>query len=182
MRRNWEEEQAVQLFFEEYEAIRLTDYLGLEQEKAAIEMNVSRPTFTRIYEVARRKMANALVDNLPLKVAGGNVSFEHQWFRCLNCDTTFRETNVNKGEICPVCFSSSVEHINGTLGQSKNNSTRESGMGEFGVCVCPACGNRKEHIAGVPCKSLLCEICQVNYVRENSAHHHALVNLKIKKK
>ncbi|HAG16999.1 MAG TPA: hypothetical protein DCG69_10855 [Bacteroidales bacterium] len=181
MRRNWEGEQAVQLFFDEYEAIRLTDYLGLDQENAAIEMNISRPTFTRIYEDARRKMAKALVDNLPLKVAGGNVSFEHQWFRCLLCDTTFRETERNNGETCPVCSSAKIEHINLTLGQTIPASNQKSGLGEFGFCVCPACGNKKEHTAGVPCKSLVCEKCHVNYVRENSGHHLALKSLKNKK-
>ena len=42
--------EPVILLFEEYESMRLADYLGLTQEQAAEKMNVSRPTFTRIYE------------------------------------------------------------------------------------------------------------------------------------
>ena len=37
------------VLYEEYEALRLAAYSGLKQEEAAKIMNVSRPTFTRIY-------------------------------------------------------------------------------------------------------------------------------------
>ena len=37
------------LLLEEYEAIRLLDYQMMNQEQAAWEMKVSRPTLTRIY-------------------------------------------------------------------------------------------------------------------------------------
>ncbi len=42
------------LHFDEFEAIRLLDYLGMTQAEAADKMNVSRPTLTRIYEKARK--------------------------------------------------------------------------------------------------------------------------------
>ena len=46
---------------DEIEAIRLADFEGLYQEDAAKEMEVSRPTFSRILSSARKKIANALI-------------------------------------------------------------------------------------------------------------------------
>ena len=42
----------------EYEAIRLTDYEGMDHSKAAKLMKISRPTFTRLIEKARKKTAD----------------------------------------------------------------------------------------------------------------------------
>ena len=44
--------EPVVLLFEEYEAIRLADYENLTQEEAAKKMDISRPTFTRVYDKA----------------------------------------------------------------------------------------------------------------------------------
>ena len=49
------------LTYDEIEAIRLADFEGLYQEEAAKEMEVSRPTFSRILNSARKKIANALI-------------------------------------------------------------------------------------------------------------------------
>lgn len=49
------------LLDEEMEAIYLMDILNLYQEEAAIRMEVSRPTFTRILKNARQKLTRALV-------------------------------------------------------------------------------------------------------------------------
>ena len=46
---------------DEIEAIRLADFEGLYQEEAANEMEISRPTFSRILNNARKKIANALI-------------------------------------------------------------------------------------------------------------------------
>jgi len=46
---------------DEMEAIRLADFEGLYQEEAANQMEVSRPTFSRILANARKKIANALI-------------------------------------------------------------------------------------------------------------------------
>jgi predicted DNA-binding protein (UPF0251 family) len=76
---------SVTLLLEEYEAIRLLDYDGLTQEQAAEQMNVSRPTLTRIYEKARQAIAKAFVEGKMLAIEGGNVQFESQWYRCKRC-------------------------------------------------------------------------------------------------
>ena len=41
--------EAVELTVEEYEAVRLMDYLGLNQEEASAQMGVARTTVQRIY-------------------------------------------------------------------------------------------------------------------------------------
>lgn len=53
---------SVTLLYEEMETLRLCDYLGMKQEDAAELMKVSRPTFTRIYEKARRTVATAFAE------------------------------------------------------------------------------------------------------------------------
>ena len=75
----------VTLLYDEYEAIRLVDYEGLHQEQAAKQMNVSRPTLTRIYEQARKTLAQALVEGSMVNILGGNVQFDREWFRCRRC-------------------------------------------------------------------------------------------------
>ena len=75
----------VTLLYDEYESIRLLDYEGMNQDKAAEQMNVSRPTLTRIYEQARKTIAQALVEGKAIVIEGGNVHFEKQWFRCKRC-------------------------------------------------------------------------------------------------
>ncbi len=73
------------LAFDEYEAIRLLDYDGLNQEQAAEKMGVSRPTLTRIYEKARQKIAQAFVEGKMIVINGGNVQFDSLWYRCTKC-------------------------------------------------------------------------------------------------
>ncbi len=57
---------------EEYEAIRLIDWEGLSQEETAQEMGVARSTVQRIYEKARKKLADCIVNGKALKISGGN--------------------------------------------------------------------------------------------------------------
>lgn len=63
------------LHLDEFEAIRLADYEQLYQEDAATRMSVSRQTFGRIVDSARRKIADALIHGKALKIEGGEVSF-----------------------------------------------------------------------------------------------------------
>lgn len=79
---------AVMLHLEEYEAVKLQDYDGLSQAETAEKMGVSRPTVTRIYESARRKIAKALIEGLPILIEGGNYKFRGSWKRCCKCRKT----------------------------------------------------------------------------------------------
>jgi predicted DNA-binding protein (UPF0251 family) len=65
--------EQVILTLDEVEALRLADLNGLYQEQAAQEMKISRPTFSRIVEEARRKVADALIHGKALRLEGGTV-------------------------------------------------------------------------------------------------------------
>ncbi len=79
------EVESVKLQFDEYESIKLVDYGYLSQEAAAKKMDVSRPTFTRIYNSALKKIAKAFVECLSIEIEGGNVEFEKEWYKCKKC-------------------------------------------------------------------------------------------------
>ena len=66
--------EEVLLGFDEAEALRLADLEGLYQEAAARRMGVSRPTFSRIVESARRKTADAILNGKALRIEGGEIS------------------------------------------------------------------------------------------------------------
>ncbi len=76
----------VLLTLDEYESLRLADLEGLYQEKAASQMNISRQTFGRIVEAARRKVADVLVNGKTLRIEGGPVSVRAaESARCPRC-------------------------------------------------------------------------------------------------
>jgi predicted DNA-binding protein (UPF0251 family) len=67
----WGKEEIV-LPIEGLEAIKLSDFQGLDQETAARMMNVSRQTFGRILAEARAIVADALVMAKTLRIEGGH--------------------------------------------------------------------------------------------------------------
>lgn len=58
----------VVLRMDEYEAVRLKDLEGLEQEECAKRMNISQPTFHRLVVSARKKISDAIVHGKAIKV------------------------------------------------------------------------------------------------------------------
>ncbi len=64
---------------DELEALRLADLQGLYQEQAADQMKISRPTFARVIESARKKVADALINGKALRLEGGPVIHVAGW-------------------------------------------------------------------------------------------------------
>ncbi len=60
--------EEVSLSLDEVEALRLADLEGHYHEEAAHQMKVSRATFGRILNGARRKVAEALIRGKALKI------------------------------------------------------------------------------------------------------------------
>ncbi|MDD3403732.1 MAG: DUF134 domain-containing protein [Hespellia sp.] len=73
------------LTIEEYEALRLIDYVGNSQQEAAAQMNVSRTTIQVLYAEARKKLARFLVEGASLHIQGGNYELCNQTKSC--CDS-----------------------------------------------------------------------------------------------
>lgn len=60
------------LTVDEYEVIRLVDYEKQTHEQCAAQMKISRTTATEIYESARSKVADCLVNGKALSISGGH--------------------------------------------------------------------------------------------------------------
>ena len=105
--------QGVALSVEEVEAIRLKDLEGLEQEECAEKMRISRPTFHRILESGRKKLADALINGKAIQIEGGNFGLPQSRFKCNNDGHEWNvpfEVLANKAPLsCPVCFSGNIQ-------------------------------------------------------------------------
>jgi uncharacterized protein len=106
-----------QLAVDELEAIRLKDLEDLDQEEAAKRMEVSRATFQRVLESARRKVAEALVKGMAIRVEGGHYSFPqgNRLFKCEACGHQW-EVPFGTGQrgidmACIACASREVHRI-----------------------------------------------------------------------
>jgi predicted DNA-binding protein (UPF0251 family) len=64
--------EEVVLTVDEFEAIRLKDLEGLEQIEASDRMKISQPTFFRLLDSARKKIADAIVNGKAIKIEGGS--------------------------------------------------------------------------------------------------------------
>ncbi len=62
------------LKYEEFEAIRLTDYVGLDQKDSARFMDISQQTFSRLLKSARKSLAKALVKGEIIQINGGHYT------------------------------------------------------------------------------------------------------------
>lgn len=93
---------------EEYEAIRLADYENLKQEEAAKKLDVSRPTFTRIYNSARKKIALAFAEGKVLSFQNHTTTTPKEKscskksiLECISCGYSMRTCRINI--TCPQC-------------------------------------------------------------------------------
>lgn len=110
--------EEVNLTIEELEAIRLKDLEGLDQEKCATQMGISRTTFQRVLYVARSKIAEALVKGKAIRIEGGDFEMPQvRRFKCAVCGHEF-EMPFGTGQrgadlACPNCGKGPVRRING---------------------------------------------------------------------
>ncbi len=111
--------EPVMLLYEEYESIRLSDYEGLTQAQSAERMKVSRPTFTRIYEKARRTIAQAFVEGKAIFIEGGNYHTDDCWYKCERC----LKLNISKtaSKTCSYCHSDTLRRLNKTIITNEND-------------------------------------------------------------
>lgn len=66
--------ESVEMSIDEYEVIRLIDLQGYTQEECAAQMDISRTTVTGIYNEARKKLAEMLVNGRILRITGGDIA------------------------------------------------------------------------------------------------------------
>ncbi len=142
--------ESITLNFEEYEALKLCDYDMYNHSQASAIMNVSRPTFTRIYASARIKISKAFVEGRQIEIEGGKVYFDSEWFRCSSCECNFNNPHMQeKVTSCPLCGSKEVSSY-----PSNNEETATED-----TCYCPTCGFEKRHQHGNRCNKELCPTC-----------------------
>ena len=110
--------ESVDLLFEEYEALRLADYEDLTQEEAAKQMNISRPTFTRLYDKARKNIARAFVEGKAIIIRGGTFITDKYWYKCGDCNkmSVSEKPLVN----CTDCNSENITQVNNRISDNNN--------------------------------------------------------------
>lgn len=86
---------------DEMEAIRLADYLGLSQEEVARQMQVSRPTVTRMLARAHRAVADALAHGKGIRIEGGDYQLVGRTLECSSCG--HRQAAAAEGSAPPAC-------------------------------------------------------------------------------
>jgi len=107
------------LTLDEFEAFRLADQLGLSHALAADEMEISRSTFSRLIEKARKKIADFIIQGKSLTIGGGTVHFRVNIIQCKDCEHMFKinfEQSINE---CPACHSEKILNLAGSFGHGK---------------------------------------------------------------
>jgi predicted DNA-binding protein (UPF0251 family) len=109
--------ESVILLYEEFEALRLADYENLLHAEAAQRMNISRPTFTRLYDKARKNVARAFVEGKAIVIQGGTFVADDYWYKCGEC----HETMVTDHPVghCPECDSDNLTTLNEVVTDGK---------------------------------------------------------------
>jgi len=127
------------LTVDEFEAVRLKDMDGFDQEEAAKKMNISQPTFHRLITSARKKIADAIVKGKAIKIEGGDFKM-----------VGFGRTGSGRGT--------------GGGGMGRGSGRGRMGgfaLGPGGECICsnPGCGTTVSHQRGIPCYQMKCPKC-----------------------
>lgn len=87
------------LTVDEYEVVRLVDYEKKTHDLCARQMGISRSTVTGIYERARFKIADCIVNGKCLRIMGGNYRLcDNPMRQCGKCMKHIKKTGLRKGE------------------------------------------------------------------------------------
>jgi predicted DNA-binding protein (UPF0251 family) len=89
------------MLYEEYESIRLCDYEDLNQNEAASLMNISRPTLTRIYTSARKKIAISMIEGRRILIEGGKIEINE---KCASCGNGYNQRKMHCPHRCKRCY------------------------------------------------------------------------------
>ena len=98
--------EEVQLTIDEREALRLADLDDLSHEEAGRRMGVSRATFGRIVQRARKVLADALINGKAIRIEGGSyrIAGAQRVFVCNGCRKQWREApGTGRPAACPQC-------------------------------------------------------------------------------
>ncbi|MBD3247466.1 DUF134 domain-containing protein [Candidatus Pacearchaeota archaeon] len=125
----------VVLTVSEYEAIRLVDLEGIPQNKAGKKMKVSQPTFSRILKSARKKLSEAVVKGMAIKIKGGKYKM-------------VQRAGAGKGR--------GLRRRAPAGGRGRMGG---SSAGPGGKCKCPKCGHEEPQTRGQPCMNKKCPKC-----------------------
>ena len=86
-------EGTIVMSVDEYETIRLIDLMGFTQEECAAQMNVARTTVQGIYNDARKKLADVLVNAKGLVIRGGDYTLCESKEEACGCGGCHRHRN-----------------------------------------------------------------------------------------
>jgi predicted DNA-binding protein (UPF0251 family) len=86
---NRHQQEDVFMTVEEYEVMRILDYEGLNQEACAQALGVARSTVQRIYDNARQKIADSIVNGKRLKIQGGDYKLCSDFDEKVPCKINF---------------------------------------------------------------------------------------------
>lgn len=103
--------EEVCLTLDEAEALRLADLEGNHHEKSGESLGVSRATFGRIVESARRKVAEAIFQGKALRIEGGVVQVvDQRTFLCADCGHGWPEPRgTGRPQACPQCGGPNIQ-------------------------------------------------------------------------
>jgi predicted DNA-binding protein (UPF0251 family) len=111
--------ERVFLTLDEFEAFRLADSEGMSHAEAAEEMEISRSTFTRLIEKARKKVSELIINGKLLTIDGGSVHFRNNIIRCESCGYMFRTSISSTMNECPACHSKKIVNLAGGFGHGR---------------------------------------------------------------
>ncbi len=140
----------IELYVDEFEAIRFKDYHNIKQTEAAEFMGISQSTFHRILNSARHKLATSLIEGKKIIIVKGDTVINPNKYSCNDCG--FQWSNPEKEyDKCPDCNSENIQKID----ENKNINNIQP----VNTCKCPKCGYEEPKVRGIPCRTKKCPKC-----------------------